>query len=233
MKRITFLLVIVLFSSTPVMAAMPVFDLASWLQMLEMIKRGDAQIKELQGLSTTNENQYKFLQKNLSGNFGYGKLLNDDNALHRRQWSNDNWTDVLKASSSGHASAFSNAQRKYDEIYPVKSADNILRTRHGKNLQRTHYEQSHEISRAALAASKQSYDQLNEHIKNLHDMLSKLDDKPSEKAAMDLNARLVAEVGFIQLEMLRQQNIQTQLMATQTQGDVNGMSDQSDFMKWQ
>ena len=54
----------------------------------------------------------------------------------------------------------------------------------------------------------------------------------SEKASVDINTRLVAELGFIQIEILRQQNIQNQLSKQpMTQGHVNDMSDQSQFMK--
>lgn len=234
MKRLVSICVAVtVFFTASAWATMPVIDLASIAQMIEMVNRANTQIKELNNLNSINKNQYGFLQKNLNGNYGYGNFMNDKPSLYRRQWSNDNWTDVLKASSSGHASSFSNAQRKYDELYPVRDASAILTTRSESNLQRTHYKQSHEISRAALAASQYSYDQLNEHIKNLHEMLGTLEKEKTEKAAMDMNARLVAEIGFIQLEMLRQQNIQTQLLATQMQGDVNGMSDQAQFMQWQ
>ena len=232
MKRIVMLLIFSLTYTMPVFATMPVIDVASLARMAEMLKKANKQYSQLKNINKINGQQYKFLQKSLDGNFGFGFLYNDESNLQRRQWANNSWTDVLSASSSGHASSFATAQKKYAELYPVQDAESILTTRSEKNLQRTHYKQSHDISRAALAASSYSYDQINEHIKNIHDMLAMLENSTSEKAAIDLNTRLVAEVGFIQLEMLRQQNIQSQLMATRTQGEVNGMSDQSSFMKW-
>lgn len=226
------LIILLLISRSGFAGLLPVIDPAEILKTIELIKEAQKQFRQLQDLSKQNKQQYNFLEKNLSGNYGYGKYLNGSNDLKRRQWSNGSWVDVLSASNSGSTSAFSDAQRKYKKLYPVTSAEHISTTRRHDNLTRTHYQQSSEISRAALAASSYSYDQINEHIKNLHDMLAMLENETSEKAAIDVNTRLVAELGFIQIEMLRQQNIQNQLLATQTQGEVNGMSDQSQFMQW-
>lgn len=241
MKKLLFCILITAsaISKNVFATGMPVFDLGVYTQTLAMVGKLEDQIKEaekqyqqMHDLSKTNNKQYDFLQHNLSGNYGYGHLLNNTSDMYHRQWSNDSWVDVLRASNNGHASAFADAQRNYDRLYPVVSADHIAPTRSRDNLTRTHYQQSSEISRAALAASSYSYDQINEHIKNIHDMLAMLENEPSEKAAIDINTRLVAELGFIQIEMLRQQNIQNQLTATQTQGEVNGMSEQSQFMQW-
>lgn len=226
------------FVSTGALANYPVFDYSAYMQSLDMIgkmkKQLDAakrQFDELKNINKSNMAQLDFLKRNNFGNFGFGNLMNGSGDLHKRQWSQNSWVDVLNASNSGHSSGFNAAQDKYRKLYPVEDAARISSTRPEDNLTRTHYQQSRDISRAALSASAFSYDQINEHIKNLHDMLAKLESSPSEKAAIDLNTRLVAELGFIQIEMLRQQNIQNQLMATQTQGVVNGLSDQSKFMQ--
>ena len=155
------------------------------------------------------------------------------NELKNHQWSNDSWSDVLENKAGGQP-GFADAQRKYADMYSIQRPENIASTRTGEGgkLARTYYEQSGQISRSALAASSYSFDQVNNHIKNLNRILAKLENSPSEKAAIDLNARLIAELGFIQLEMLRQQNIQTQLIATHTQGEVNSLSDRSQFMQW-
>jgi type IV secretion system protein VirB5 len=237
--RLFWLLILTsLLSSKTFATGMPVFDASSFAQLLVLANKArdqviqlKAQIKSLNDLTKLHTQQNDFLKANLQGNYGYGSLFNDATHLQHRQWSNDNWTDVLNA-STGRNSAFMQAQEKYNQMYPVRKASEILPTRSQNNITRTHYEQSRQISRSALATSSYSYDQINDHIKNLHDMLEKLDSQTSEKAAIDLNARLVAELGFIQLELLRQQNIQTQLIATQTQGEVNGTSEEAQFMQW-
>ena len=219
-------------------AVIPVTDALSIAKTAELIVEAKRQYDELvnlknglKNLTDVNKDQFAFLQKNLNGNFGYGKLQNSDSDNDLRKWSNDKWVDVLSQKSDSGTSAFADAQKKYEKMYPISSGSEISRSRKDGGLARTHYQQSSQISRAALASSSHSYDQLNKHIDNLHTLLLKLDAEKSEKAAIDLNARLVAELGFIQLDLLRQQSIQNQLIATQTQGDVNGMSDQAAFMK--
>jgi hypothetical protein len=219
------------FFAFSVYASLPVIDAAQIVQTIKLLMEAKKQYSELKDLSKINNKQYDFLQRNLHGNYGYGKFLNDSNDLHHRQWSNDSWVDVLRESNTGHTSAFTNAQKNYEHLYPVLSSNRIAPSRHKNNLTRTHYEQSSHISRAALAASSYSYDQINQHIKNVHDILNLLEKQPTEKASIDINTRLVAELGFIQIEMLRQQTIQNQIMATRSQGEVNGMSDQAQFLQ--
>ena len=211
---------------------LPVIDPTEILKTAELINEAKNRFEQLKDISALDTKQFNFLQNNLSGNYGYGSLFNDAHSLRERQWANDNWTDVLRASSNNQTSAFAAAQKRYETLYPVRAANHITPTRNQNNLTRAYYEEDKNISRAALAASSMSYDKINEHIKNLHDILLKLEDQQSEKSAIDLNARLVAELGFIQLEMLRQQNIQTQIMATQSQNDVNGMSEEAQFLEW-
>ena len=55
----------------------------------------------------------------------------------------------------------------------------------------------------------------------------------NEKAAIDLNSRLVAELGFIQLELLKLQSIHTQLVATKQQSDFNADTIDKQFTEYQ
>lgn len=172
------------------------------------------------------------LRANLSGHHGFGSLLNDSAALNERLWSNDSWKEVLNNVGGGNAEQLKRAQDAYAKLYPVASKDKIASNLPDNSLIKTHYEQTSNISRAALAASQVSYDSINKHIKNVHTILAKLEspEAETEKAAIDLNARLVAGLSFIQLDMLKMQSIQMQLNATETQAHVNGLSDQATFL---
>lgn len=215
---------------------LPVSAYAGWGDVVDVLteilginKEQLGQLKDINQLGQKSLDEFK---RDLSGNFGYGSLLNTPDDLKKRLWSNDRWMDVLKNVSNDKTSAFSKAQEEYAKLYPVVSPDAIASTLKDGGLTRTFYTQSSQISRAALAASSFSYDQLNQHIEAIHSILTKLDSQPSTKAAIDLNTRLVAELSFIQLEMLKQQTVQTQLHATQSQNQVNGMSSESKFMQF-
>lgn len=201
-------------------------DISDILNLLNQIYQ--VQNHNLPALPTINNS----LISNLQGSFGYGSLLNTQTDLNQMLWSNNNWQDVLNNVGSGNAGQFSIAQKAYATLYPIVSSNQIGQTLTNNDLTRIQYGQQSAISRAALAASAYSYDQINQHILNIHNILAMLDNQPSEKAAIDLNTRLVAEISFIQLEELKEQNIQTQILATNSQGDVNSMSDSAKFDQW-
>lgn len=184
-----------------------------------------ASLQQLQNLNNSISN-------NLSGNFGYGNYLNTQNDLNQMQWSNSSWQDVLNLVGGGNTQQFAAAQQAYANLYPTVNSNQIGQTLTNNDLTRIQYQQANNINRAALAASSYSYNDINTHLQNIHNMLSMLESQPSEKAAVDLNTRLVAEISFIQLEMLKQQDIQTQILATNSQGNVNSLSDQSKFNQW-
>lgn len=173
--------------------------------------------------------QNDFLEKNLKGNYGYGKLNNDEASTRKRTWSQDNWNDVLQNTSTGNTQKFQAAQDAYAKLYPIVTKEELGKNLPANGVVRNYYDQASRISRSALAASQVSYDDINKHIRIIHDILAKLEEEKSEKAAIDLNTRLVAELSFIQLEQLKIQNMQTQLAATHMQDQVNGMSEAAKF----
>lgn len=180
-------------------------------------------------INLTNKN----LTDYLTGDTGIENYLNGSSDMNARLWSNDKWSDVLKASGGGNTQGFTQMQQHYSDMYPVVDknkigGDDIKDT----DLIRAQYEQQKDISRAALADSAYSYNTINQHIQNIKSILSQISNKSTEKASMDTNARLLAEVSYIQLEMLKNQDMQTQLMATESQGQVNGVSDESKFAQW-
>lgn len=204
--------------------------IALWLQRTYGI---NVDIKKLdEQMQRTQQSTLVELQQDLRGNFGYGNLFNSAQDLITRQWSGNSWLDALNQISNSRTSAFVQAQQSYSKLYPIVDPNLMGYSLKDGSLKRSYYTQSSQISRTALAASSYSYDQINQHMQRIHSILSELEKQPSEKAAIDLTARLMGEVGFIQVESLRQQNIQNQLTATESQNTVNGMSDQSRFMTW-
>lgn len=210
--------------------AIDVGGITTWLQRTYGI---NLDIKKLdEQIQRTQQSTLLELQHDLRGNFGYGNLFNSPQDLINRQWSQGSWLDALNQVNTSQTSAFVQAQQAYAKLYPLVSPDLIAGSLKEGSLKRNYYTQSSEINRTALAASSYSYNQINQHLQRMHSILAELEHQPSEKAAIDLTARLIGEVGFIQLEGLKQQNIQNQITATESQNTVNGMSDQSRFMQW-
>jgi hypothetical protein len=176
--------------------------------------------------------QLQHVQHTLSGDTGIQHLLNGKTEMNQRCWANPEWESLLQAKGSGSYASLSHLQQQYHTRYPVTSEKNIGQTLTDADLIRVYYAQSKAINQTALASSAYSYNQLHGHTQSIQTLLAHLQDTPTEKASVDMNARLLAEVSFIQLEMLRQQTIQNQLLATQAQANVNGLSNEAKFNQW-
>ena len=178
-----------------------------------------------QGQLTELQNEWTALSKS----YGMSDTENQQNA---RLWSADDWNAVLTQASGGNNARFQQLMQSYSTMYPTLQNGNPV---NAKQLVDTSYQQQGNTYRAALAASAYTYDDINSHIQTLENILHQVDDaskNQNEKAAIDLNSRLVAELGFIQLELLKLQSIHTQLVATKQQSDFNANTIDKQFTEY-
>ena len=197
----------------------PLSDIIEILGQLEVLQ---GQISVNTGIISANSIlQLKEVQDQwaaLTKTYGMDDTKADQNA---RLWSANDWNQILTQAAGGNNSRFQQLMQSYSKMYP-----NLNNTKHinATALVNTTYQQSGETDNAALATSAYTYDEINNHINNLESVLHQVDDtnkNQNEKAAIDLNSRLTAELGFINLEMLKLQSIHTQLDATQDQSEFN------------
>ncbi len=193
-----------------------IIDIMNQLESIQSKISGDTSI-----LSSNSTQQIKNLESEwsaLTKSYGMSDTEAEQNA---RLWSADDWDQVINQASGGNNERFQQLMTSYSSMYPnVNSSKNIK----VKNLEATSYSQQGQTTNAALAASNYTYDEINDHIKNLETILHQVDDEnknQNEKAAIDLNSRLVAELGFIQIELLKLQSIHTQMDATKNQSELN------------
>lgn len=169
-----------------------------WIYALESAQLPNLiNLEKLPNIDKLAQDTFDQLKTDLTGKFGHGNLTDSD--LRQYQYANDSWANVLKKSDK--SSEFTAAQDAYDKLYST-SAD----IKGVSPLSKTQYQQSRDINRAALAASSYSYDMIAEHLQSVKNILAKLEAKGdiTQKEATDLNARLIAESIFVQLEILRQ-----------------------------
>lgn len=146
----------------------------------------------------------------------------DSNSRYTELWSADSWDDALKAASGGNSSRYQELKAAYASKNPtLTSASSAIDS---VELVKNSYTQKADVTNTALSAGQYTYEDINQRIRNLKDLLAMIDDpskNSNEKAALDLNTRMQAEVGLIQVEMLRLQSIQAQMQASGMQDDVN------------
>ncbi len=206
---------------------------AAMLLVLQAIAGYDAFIQTYTDATSGTEKdeltEIKSEWAELSKNYG---MSESEIERENRLWSADDWNNVLIAPSSGNPAKFNSLKKYYSTNYPLLSDSAPLKL---TQLSKNTYQNQNKTYNAALVTSAYSYDDINNRINKLDSILKEVDDtdkNPNVKAATDLNSRLVAEVGFIELEMLKMQSISTQMQATHNASDLNGDTIDQQFFKW-
>lgn len=193
------------------------------------------QLTALKDVKHLNEALKEVEEQQLSavtGHYNMGNLYNSVHDQSERIWSNENWQRVLEQASGGNSARFQELLKSYRDKYPALSQTQIT-SLNPNSLKTKTYQDNSRTNLAGLSVSEYTYNNVNDRIKKLQGLLNQIEQTPNEKASLDLQARLLAEIGFVQLELLRLQSVQTQLTAMHNQGLTNGTTQDAGFVKWQ
>jgi type IV secretion system protein VirB5 len=86
--------------------------------------------------------------------------------------------------------------------------------------QLTRYKQAIEVNKAASVESTYSYNEINKHLKAVHQLSAQIEKAPNTKSAVDLNSRLLAEIAYIQTQNLKMQTLISQQLAQGGADDI-------------
>ena len=92
------------------------------------------------------------------------------------------------------------------------------------------YQLSSANTRAALAAAEALFDQLDNRLRNFEVLNEQIEQAESLKQAVDLNSRMLAEQGFISIELARLQSMQLMLSAAGQNGSNAGTATRAEFL---
>src|SRR3990167_4230213 len=96
----------ILFFSVNSFAMLPVVDAGAILNLVNQLKQLKKQYDLLNDTYKSSQAQLyqaRAITNNQQGHYGYGGLLNDRGyTVANREWSPDNWQDVLKGLSGGN-----------------------------------------------------------------------------------------------------------------------------------
>ncbi|HGO6825635.1 TPA: type IV secretion system protein, partial [Legionella pneumophila] len=85
------------------------------------------------------------------------------------------------------------------------------------------------VNRAVMVQTTESYNEINKHMEALHKLSQQIEKTPNTKGAIDLNSRLITEIGFIQLMSLRLQALISQQAA---QENLSALQDRAEMAKF-
>lgn len=171
-------------------------------------------------------NNAKSQLQSQTGNYGMGKINNTLSDLKARQYSPDSWKEALKVQSGGVNDRYRELVKDYEKNHPdVKESNHVsgLNTNKDDEVLVKSFQQGRAVNRAVSVQATYAYDNINTHLKNIHALSEKIDKTDNVKAATDLNARIMAEVGYLQAEQIKLQALQNQQLS---QGMAKALDDE-------
>lgn len=192
---------------------------------LNDINKFSQEVSDLTGQQLTlSQEQWRDLQK------AYQMSRELDNAVPTEMWTADDWNSALSDASGGNSSRYNELKAAYATQNPTITTTTANEPIDVDDLVENTYEQKSAVTNTALASSQYTYEDVNHRIDTFNQLKAMIDsDTPNEKASIDLMARILVEIGYIQTEMLRQQSVHTQLVATNAQEEINGQTGNKNF----
>lgn len=212
-------------------------DAALLANAVKQLKQLQDQYKTLQQTYDNAQQQLSTAQSQLdsvnqiknfnSGHYQYGDLNNSLDDLKNRQWSPNSWDDALNNVAGGNPSRYEELVKAYEKNH--KTLDDQSFAKGASKEQVTRYKQAKEVNKVASVESTYSYNEINKHLKAVHDLSTQIERAPNTKSAVDLNSRLLAEIAYIQTQNLKMQTLISQQLA---QGGANDIAIDSQIAKF-
>ena len=198
----------------------PVIDLTA-------IGKSVEQLQELQKHYDMLKQQYDELvaTKNaVTGSYGVSLLENGPLADQGRREIPGTWQEITSLQSSGALpGVFSKSQDVFKNLLP--NVDVKLFSQDPNNRNVIGYKISTDNTRAAFSATEAIFNKVQDRLKTIEALTQEIDKTANVKNATDLNSRIAAENGFLNIDMARlnslQLSLQTSMQNLQNQATAN------------
>ncbi|HAU1146983.1 type IV secretion system protein [Legionella pneumophila serogroup 1] len=171
-----------------------------------------------------NLNQLKSMN---SGHYGFGDFNNSLDSLQSWQSPVSTWQDALQNLSGGNQQRYQALMDAYEKNHPALDEVSYSRFTTPANVMR--FKEDKAVNRAVMVQTTESYNEINKHMEALHKLSQQIEKTPNTKGAIDLNSRLITEIGFIQLMSLRLQALISQQAA---QENLSALQDRAEMAKF-
>ncbi|KTD49604.1 vir protein B5 [Legionella rubrilucens] len=216
--KIRDLVLLLSLASLPVHAdILSVADAAMLTKAIEQLEQLRSQYQLLSQTYSTAQSQLENMQqlKNFnSGHYGFGGLANSHADLNARQWSPNTWDDALHNIAGGNPARYQELVKAYQRNHVILDDATY---RKGASLTRLkEYKNNVAVNQAVSVQATYAFNEVNRHLKAIHDLSNHIDKAANTKAAIDLNSRLLAEIAYIQTENLKLQTLMSQQVAQES-----------------
>lgn len=195
------------------------------------------QLRELQNQYRVLSDTYKTAKRQVdtlkdlksmhSGHYGFGNVGNGSDALQNWQSPVSMWQDALHNLSGGNPARYQALIAAYEKNHPSLNEGHYAHVAPLNQVAR--FKEDKAVNKAVLVQTTESYNAINTHMKALHQLSLQIEKTPNTKGAVDLNSRLIAELGFIQLMSLRLQSLISQQAAQESLSELQDRAEMAQF----
>ncbi len=201
-------------------AAWPVIDvtaIAKLVQQIEEMKKQYDMLKQQYDEMVATKNA-------VTGSYGMSLLENSPLDMQGRRELPGTWQEITSLQSSGVLpGVFTKTQEAFKNMLP--NIDVKLFSQDPNNRNAASYKLSTDNTRAAFSATDAIYNKIQDRLKTIETLTQEIDKTANVKNATDLNSRIAAENGFLNIDMARlsslQLSLQTAMQNNQNQATAN------------
>lgn len=220
MKRLFLGALCLLYLASNAQAALPVVDMGAInqavMQFQEMKRQYDMMKKQYDELMA--------LKNSVTGSYGMSLLLNGAEDAASRRPLPKTWQEVVELQKEGF---YGNRLDHYSKLLP--SIATKFLSDNDKDRDVVGYKMAKDHTQAAFAATEAVYNQLQKRLTTIEGLVAQIDKTQNVKEAMDLNSRMVAESGFVSLDLARLNSTQLSLQAILQNDSNRELENHSEF----
>ena len=225
MKKITLTLALLmgLFSLPSAHAALPVVDTTAIARLVQ-------QIQEMKKQYDMLKQQYDELiqTKNaVTGSYGVSLLENGPLAELSRRAVPGSWQEIVSLQQSGSIPGFSQGLNSFQKLFPTVEGNLLSQDPNNRNAQG--YKLSTDSARGAFASAEAIYNKIQDRLKTIEALTQEIDRTDNVKHATDLNSRIAAENGFLNVDIARLNSIQLSLQAVLQNNQNQATANHAEF----
>lgn len=153
-----------------------------------------------------------------------GTFLNSTSEQDARAWSPSEWASVV---SGGNASRYKQLLEDYQAAHPTLSATQASEGMSSENV--TDYQQQVETNQAASSQATYAFNNTNAHLETINQLAEKINEEKDTKHIEDLNARMNAEIAYLQVEVIKGIAVLNQQIAQQQATEIHDKTEAAKF----
>lgn len=205
-------------------AGVPVVDYSAIARLVEQIE----QMKQQYDMLKQQYDELVQTKNAVTGSYGVSLLENGPLAEEGRRALPGTWQEVVALQQSGMIPGIYNERQQYfKKLLPTIDKNLLSSNPTDRNV--ISYQLSTENTNAAFSATEAVYNQIQKRVETIERLMKEIDKTTNIKYATDLNSRIQAENGFLNVEIARLSSMQLALQASMQNTQNQAVANHSEF----